>query len=202
MLLIRLMIAGLLLLSLAGCKDLLGKPLGGTGAPAAAIKIDGLWVSEAEQAQLQIAPTKQAEVYQFRLQEPGKLTMGQFVVSYFKRRMVFNIDLASVRVNGLPVVSDSAKAYMMIGAMFDDEELLLAPADMERFQQLFAQYFYAAPIQTDTLCNKENELCTYGFAAGNLLVSKRMKKFNDDFLKKYSVIFPRQKRVAFSLVGA
>jgi hypothetical protein len=94
-------------------------------------------------------------------------------------------------------VSDSSQAFLMVGAVCDDEQLILAPADMAKFQKHFAKYFFASPIPA-TLCKKGNELCTANFSDGNLLHAKRMKKFNDELLKKYRTVFPSKNRVAFN----
>jgi hypothetical protein len=124
------------------------------------------------------------------------------VVSYFKRKRVLNIDLASVKVNGAPVVTDSSQAFLMVDATVDDEQLLLTPADMDKFEKHFAQYFFASPIQTEAVCKKDNELCTSTFSSGNVLISKRLRKFNDELIKKYRTVFPYKKRVVFNAVSA
>jgi hypothetical protein len=71
------------------------------------------------------------------------------------------------------------------------------PADMDKFEKHFAKYFFASSISA-TLCKKGNELCTANFSDGNLLHAKRMKKFNDELLKKYRTVFPSKNRVAFN----
>ena len=195
--LVKLSVFVLLMFSLVACKDVLDKPLGGMGAPSSMEPLEGSWVSEEDGSQLDILNTAKADWYGFKYQEQGKETAGRFMVSYFERKRVLNIDLASVQVNGVPLVSDSSQAFLMVGAVFDDEQLILAPADMAKFQKHFAKYFFASPIPA-TLCKKGNELCTANFSDGNLLHAKRMKKFNDELLKKYRTVFPSKNRVAFN----
>lgn len=201
-LLIKLVIPVLLMFSLAACKDVLNKPLGGMEAPASIEQLDGSWVAEEGGARLDILKTSKIDWYGFTYQEQGKQTEGRFVVSYFKRKRVLNIDLASVKVNGAPVVRDSSQAFLMVDAAVDDEQLLLTPADMDKFEKHFSSYFFASPIQLEGLCKKDNELCTSTFSSGNVLMSKRIKKFNDEFLKKYRTVFPYKKQVVFNSVNA
>lgn len=200
-LLIKLVVPVLLMFSLAACKDILNKPLGGMDAPGTMEQLDGSWVAEKGGARLDILKTNKNDWYAFKYQEQGKQTEGRFVVSYFKRKRVLNIDLASVKVNGTSVVRDSSQAFLMVDAAVDDEQLLLTPADMDKFEKHFAQYFFASPIQAEALCQKDNKLCTSTFSSGNVLISKRMKKFNDELIKKYRTVFPYKKRVMFNLVN-
>ena len=192
----------LLMLSLVACKDILDKPLSGTDAPDSVVQMEGSWVSETDGSTLDIFKTSKADWFEFKFQEQDKQTVGRFAVSHFKWKRVLNIDLASVQVNGKPVVRDSSQAFLMVGAITDNEQLILVPADMDKFEKHFAQFFFASPIQTETLCKKDNELCTSNFSAGNVLYSKRMKKFNDEFLKKYRTVFPSKNQVVFSSVKA
>ncbi|HEY0893838.1 MAG TPA: hypothetical protein VGE32_12335 [Cellvibrio sp.] len=197
-LLMKAVVPVLLIFSLAACKDVLNKPLGGMEAPASMEQLDGSWVAEEGGARLDILKTSTTDWYGFSYQEQGKQMEGRFVVAYFKRKRVLNIDLASVKVNGVPVVKDSSQAFLMVDATVDDEQLLLTPADMDKFEKHFAQYFFASPIQVEGLCKKDNELCTSTFSSGNVLISKRMRKFNDELIKKYRTVFPYKKQVVFN----
>jgi len=196
-LLMKLTVFVLLVFSLVACKDVLDKPLSGMEAPTSVVPIEGSWVSEVDGSRLDILNTPKADWYEFKYQEQGKQTAGRFVVSYFERKRVLNIDLASVKVNGMSLVSDTSQTFLMVGAVFDGEQLILAPADMDKFEKHFAQYFFASP-KPATLCKKGNELCTTNFSTGNVLHSKRMKKFNDELTKKYRTVFPSKNRVVFN----
>lgn len=202
MLLMRLFVPVLVMFLFTACKDVLNRPLTGMGAPASLEQLDGSWVAEEGGAQLAIVSTNKADWYGFTYREQGKQTEGRFVVSYFKRKRVLNIDLASVKINNTPLVRDSSQAFLMVDAVIDDEQLLLTPADMGKFEKYFAQYFFASPIQAEALCKKDNELCTTTFSSGNVLISKRMRKFNDELIKKYRTVFPYKKQVVFNAVGA
>lgn len=201
MLSMKLVIAVLIMFLLTACNDVLNKPLGGMNAPASLEQLEGSWIAEEGGAQLSIVSTNKTDWYGFTYREQGKQTEGRFVVSYFKRKRVLNIDLASVKVNGAPVVRESSQAFLMADAAVDDGQLLLTPADMDKFEKHFAQYFFASPIQAEALCKKDNELCTTTFASGNVLISKRMRKFNDELIKKYRAVFPYKKQVVFNAVS-
>lgn len=195
--LLKLAVSILLIFSLSACNDVINKPLSGMGAPNSPEPMDGNWISEADGSRLDITKTSKVDWYDFKYQEKDKQTIGKFAVSYFKQRRVLNIDLASVRVNDQPVVTESSQAFLIVGALIDDDELTIIPADMDKFEQNFSKYFFASPIQTEALCKKDNQLCTSNFSGGNVLLSKRMKKFNDDLLKKYRVVFPSKGEVVF-----
>lgn len=202
MLSMKLVIAVLVMFLLTACNDVLNKPLGSMDAPASLEQLEGSWVAEEGGAQLAIVSTNKTDWYGFTYREQGKQTEGRFVVSYFKRKRVLNIDLVSVKVNGVPVVRDSSQAFLMVDAAVDDEQLLLTPADMDKFEKHFAQYFFASPIQAEALCQKDNELCTSTFSSGNVLISKRLRKFNDELIKKYRTVFPSKKQVVFNAARA
>lgn len=202
MLLMRLFVPVLVMFFLTACKDVLNRPLAGMDAPASLEQLDGNWVAEEGGVQLTIVSTNKADWYGFTYREQGKKTEGHFVVSYFKRKRVLNIDLASVKVNGAPVVRESSQAFLMVDAVIDDEQLLLTPADMDKFEKHFSKYFFASPIQAEALCKKDNELCSSTFASGNVLISKRMSKFDDELIKKYRAVFPYKKQVVFNAVSA
>lgn len=201
MLSMKLVIAVLIMFLLTACNDVLNKPLGGMNAPASLEQLEGSWIAEEGGAQLSIVSTNKTDWYGFTYREQGKQTEGRFVVSYFKRKRVLNINLASVRVNGAPVVRESSQVFLMADAAVDDGQLLLTPADMDKFEKHFAQYFFASPIQAEALCKKDNELCATTFASGNVLISKRMRKFNDELIKKYRAVFPYKKQVVFNAVS-
>jgi hypothetical protein len=200
--LLKLVVSVLLVFSLSACNDVLNKPLSGMAVPSSAEPMDGKWMSETGGSRLDIATTSKADWYDFKFEEKDKLTIGRFTVSYFKQRRVLSIDLASVKVNDQPVVVDSSQAFLIVGALVDDGELIIIPADMDKFEKYFSQYFFATPIKAEALCRKDNQLCASSFSDGNLLLAKRSKKFNDDFYKKYHDIFPGKKKVVFKLAKA
>jgi hypothetical protein len=185
------------LLSLMGCKDILNKPLASMDRPTNPGSLEGGWVAKSQDEQLDIIQTNEQDWYQFTWQQNGKITEGRFVVAYFKYKRVLNIDLASLKVNGNPVVDESQSAYVLVGAYLDNNELELAPADMGQFEKHFSKYFFASPITAANLCLDQNPECAAAFTSGNLLISKRMKKFNDDFLKKYRNVFPNRQKVLY-----
>lgn len=193
----KLLLIVLTLVSLTACKDLLSKPLASSTVPDSPKPLVGDWLSEDGSKRLNISKGGSQDWYQFRYQEGDKKTEGRFVVSYFNQRMVFNVNLASVRINNRPVINTDMPLYLLVGAMVDAENLQLAPAQMDKFEKHFANYFYASPMDTKVLCKQALETCAENFAAGNMLLSKRMRKFNDEFTKKYRTIFPRREQVAF-----
>ena len=195
--LLKLTVSILLIFSLIACNDVLNKPLNGMGAPKSAKSMEGKWFSEADGARLDIRKTSKADWFEFTLQEKDKQTVGHFAVSYFKQRRVLNIDLASVRVNDQSVVTDTSQIFLIVGALVDDDELIITPADMDKFEKNFSNYFFATPIQIKSVCKKGDEVCKSHFSDNNVLLSKRMKKFNDDFLNKYRSVFPSKNQVVF-----
>lgn len=196
----KIILVACLLLSLSACKDLLSKPLASAHVPESPRVLDGSWLSKDGSKRLAINKTAEQGVYQFRYQEGAKTTEGRFVVSYFKARMVFNVDLSTVRINEQLLMNSETPIYMLFGAQADDKELRLTPAQMDKFERNFANYFFATPINSNALCEKTQELCTTHFSSGNVLLSKRMRKFNDEFVKKYRTVFPGKEQVIFKRV--
>lgn len=197
---LKMLFAVVVFLSLTACKDLLSKPLASTRVPESPKVLNGNWLSEDGTKRLAITKEGTQEWYNFSYQEGAKKTQGRFIVTYFKARMVFNVDLSSVRIDEHPVVNSEAPVYMLFGAIENDGDLGVTPAAMDKFEQHFAKYFFASPMNIKDLCDQTLELCTASFTSGNLLFSKRMRKFNDEFLKKYRTIFPNKKQVTFKRV--
>ncbi|WP_151058356.1 hypothetical protein [Cellvibrio sp. KY-YJ-3] len=176
----------------------MSKPLASANVPDTPRPVAGDWLSEDGSKQLSITKAGNQGWYSFRYTEEAKKTEGRFVVSYFKQRMVFNVDLVSVRINGRPVVNSETPVYMLFGAAVNNENLRVSPAQMDKFEQHFADYFFASPMNTKNLCSQTLELCAASFTSGNLLLSKRMRKFNDEFMKKFRTIFPSKNQVVFN----
>ena len=185
------------ILSFVGCKDVLTKPLTTLDRPNSPESLEGVWVAQSSDEQLEIRKTNQADWYQFKWQQKERITEGRFVVAYFSRKQVLNIDLTSVRVDGQSVVTESQSAFLLVGAFLDSEEMRLVPADMKRFEQHFAKYFYASPIIVGDLCANKNPECMTSFDAGKMLIAKRSRKFNDDFVKQFRSIFPRKQQIIY-----
>ena len=200
--LIKLVISVVLVFSLSACNDVLNKPLSGTDTISSPKPLEGSWKGVESDVRLDVVKTNKADWYEFTYQEQGKKTEGRFVVSHFKRKRVLNIDLASIKINSIPLVVDTTQAFLIVDANVDGEQLRLTPANMDKFEKFFSSYFFATPIQTKTLCQKDNELCASNFSSGNVLLSKRMKKFNDEFIKKYRTVFPAKSRVVFTSIAA
>jgi hypothetical protein len=199
--LFKILFAVVVLLALTACKDLLSKPLANGSVPESPKLLTGNWLSEDGTTRLAITKAGNQGWYNFSYQESSKKTEGRFIVSYFKHRMVFNVDLASVRIDERQIVNSETPVYMLFGAVTDgDDDLRVTPAQMDKFEKLFAKYFFASPMNTKALCNQTLELCTTSFTSGNLLLSKRMRKFNDEFINKFRTIFPSKNQVIFKRV--
>lgn len=189
--------AMLVLLALAGCKDLLNKPLQGDDADASRYSLTGSWVAEEKATRLELRTTDKADWYQFVVREPNRLIEGRLMVASFKRKLALSVDVASVKLNGEPLVRGDKQGYFLIGAYYDEDELRLTPASKEKFERNFADYFFAAPIETASFCARTNQTCKDTFSEGNLLYSKNRRKFNEDFVKHFRTVFPRRDSVVF-----
>lgn len=189
-------------LSLSGCKDLLNKPLEGDEQDLSRYAIEGNWVAEAKNARLELKKTDKAGWYLFNLHEPDRTIEGKVMVGGFKRKLALSIDLVSLKINGEHLVRDDKQGYFLIGAYFSDDELRIAPADMEKFERNFSDYFFAAPIETASFCIKTSTTCKDTFTSGNTLFSKNRRKFNADFVKHFRTVFPRSDSVVFVPVAS
>lgn len=186
-----------MLLALVGCKDLLNKPLQGDEADASRYPLTGSWVAEEKATRVEFKKTDKADWYRFVVREPNRLIEGRLMVASFKRKLALSVDITSVRLNGEPLVRDDKQGYFLIGAYYDEDELRIAPASMDKFERNFADYFFATPIETASFCARTNQTCKDTFAKGNLLYSKNRRKFNEDFIKHFRTVFPRRDSVVF-----
>lgn len=185
-------------LLLAGCKDLLNKPLEGESADRARYALAGNWVSAARDIHLSLSKTNQEDWYKFVSKEPNRVMEGRVKVAYFKRKIALSVDASSLRINGELLIREDRQGYFLVGMYYEEDELRIVPADMERFEHNYADYFFAAPISVATFCARENTVCKDTFASGNLLLSKNRRKFNQDFIKHFRTIFPRRESVVFT----
>lgn len=184
-------------LLLGGCKDLLNKPLVGDEEDLSRYAIAGNWVGEDKDIRLELKKTDKSDWYQFTVREPERLVEGKVKLAGFKRKLALSVDMASLRINGEPLVRDDKQAYFLVGAYYDDDELRITPADMSKFEHNFSDYFFAVPIETAAFCIKGNESCKKTFTSGNLLVSKNRRKFNEDLVKRFRTVFPRGDSIIF-----
>lgn len=184
-------------LLLGGCKDVLNKPLEGQEDDLSRYVFVGNWVAEDKNIRLELKKADKSGWYQFTVQEPERLVEGKVKVAGFKRKLAVSVEMASLRVNGEPLVRDDKQAYFLVGVYYDDDELRIAPADMGKFERNFSDYFFAVPIETAAFCIRGNENCKKTFTSGNLLVSKNRRKFNEDFVKHFRTVFPRSESIVF-----
>ncbi len=189
--------AVVVLLALVGCKDLLNKPLQGDDADASRYPLTGNWVADEKAIRLEFKKTDKADWYQFVVREPNRSIEGKLMVASFKRKLALSVDVASVKLNGEPLVRNDNQGYFLIGAYYEEDEIRLVPVSIEKFERNFADYFFAAPIETASFCERTNQTCKETFSEGNLLYSKNRRKFNEDFVKHFRTIFPRRDSVAF-----
>lgn len=182
---------------LGGCKDLLNTPLEGSDDDLSRYVIEGSWFAEATKAHLELKKADKPGWYSFSLKEPEKLIEGKVMVAGFKRKFALSIEMSSLRINGEPLTREDKQAYFLVGAYFNDEELRIAPANMEKFERNFSDYFFATPIETASLCVKTSASCKTTFASGNILFSKNRRKFQEDFVKHFRTVFPRRDSVVF-----
>lgn len=192
------LVAVVFVLLLGGCKDLLNKPLEGQEDDLSRYAIAGKWVAEEKDIQLALNKTDKPGWYQFTVREPDRLVEGKFMIAGFKHRLAVSVEMASLRINGEPLIRDDKQAYFLVGAYYSDDELRVVPADMGKFEHNFSDYFFAIPIETAAFCIRGNENCKKTFTSGNLLVSKNRRKFNDDFVKRFRTIFPRGDSIVFT----
>lgn len=193
---LRWLVGIVFVLLLGGCKDLLNKPLDGE-EDLSRYAIAGNWVGEDKDIRLELKKTDKSDWYQFTVREPGRLVEGKVKLAGFKRKLALSVEMASLRINGEPLVRDDKQAYFLVGAYYDDDELRIAPADMSKFEHNFSDYFFAVPIETAAFCIRGNESCKKTFTSGNLLVSKNRRKFNDDLVKRFRTVFPRGDSIVF-----
>lgn len=185
-------------LLLSGCKDLLNKPLEGEAVDRTRYALAGNWESAAKGIHLSLSKTNQEDWYKFAITEPNRAIEGRLKIAYFKRKLALSVDAVSLRINGEPLIREDRQGYFLVGMYYDEDELRIVPADMEKFERKYAECFFAAPIDLASFCPRNNPVCKDTFASGNVLLSRNRRQFNQDFIKHFRTIFPRRKSVIFT----
>lgn len=176
---------------LGGCKDLLNAPLKGDETNASKYQLAGKWIEKGKGTQLELKKMQEPDWFQFVVREPDRLIEGKLMVAYFKRKLALSVDVASLTINGEPLVREGRQGYFLVGTYYNHEELRIVPVNIEKFERNFAEYYFATPIETASFCSRTNATCKSTFASGNLLLSKNRSKFNKDFVRYFRTVFPR-----------
>ena len=187
---------------LAGCYDLVNQPLGGLGGEKAIFSVAGKWVEKEKNYTLEIDQTDESDEFTFVFSENGKIWKGLVEAAYYERKVVLNLDLASLTLNGEKVIQPSEPMYMLIGLYFKKDKLHLIPADMQKFKELLAEHFYATAVKTLRSCVGGNEVCKQHFSENYVLSPSRSNKFDQKFSRNFLRIFPTDKAVVFEPLEA
>lgn len=182
---------------LTGCYDLVNQPLGGLGGEKAVFSIAGKWIEKDNNHRLEIDETDESDEFTFVYNENGKIWEGLVEASYYERKVVLNLDLASLTLNGNKLIQPSEPMYLLIGIYFKGDKLHVIPADMQKFKQLLAEHFYATPVKTLRSCVGANEVCKQHFSDNYVLSPSQSKKFDQKFEKNFMRIFPGDKATIF-----
>lgn len=196
-----------LLLALASCKNLMETPLLGTGKPANAATLSGAWksIGAQEQVMFEIEPQGDEGWYAFSFQENSKHVTGRLSVGYLEDRLILNIDLKSLAAEGSEVFNLSAARFLMVGAIFLEGKLIIAPVNMEVFEERMAAYLDAAPKDFSGNCGplKEdkptaNNFCHRFWSSVKVITLTESEAFHRAFLSNYDDIFPIDDAVTFA----
>jgi hypothetical protein len=192
----KLLLSGFLII-LTGCYDLVSQPLGGMGGENAIFSIEGNWVEKSKNHSLEIMATDESDEFTFTYNENGKIWKGLVEAAYYEKRVVLNLDLASLTLNGDKLIQPSETMYLLIGLYFRGDKLYLIPADMQKFKKIMSEHFFAAPIKEARSCVANNEICKQHFSNGYLLSPSKSKKFDEKFHKSFPKIFPSDQAIIF-----
>jgi hypothetical protein len=193
----KFLLLGLLATLLAGCYDLVNQPLGGLGGEKAIFSIAGKWVEKEKNQTLEINETDESDEFTFVFNENGKVWKGLVEAAYYEKKVVLNLDLVSLSLNGEKLIQPSEPMYLLIGIYFKGDKLHVIPADMQKFKQLLAEHFYATPVKTLRSCVGANEVCKQHFSDNYVLSPSQSKKFDQKFEKNFMRIFPGDKATIF-----
>jgi hypothetical protein len=182
---------------LVGCYDLVNQPLGGLGGEKAVFSIAGQWIEKDNNHRLEIDETDESDEFTFVYSENGKIWKGLVEASYYEKKVVLNLDLASLTLNGDKLIQPSEPMYLLIGIYFRGDKLHVIPADMQKFKQHLAEHFYATPVKSLRSCGANNDICKQHFSHNYVLSPSQSKKFDQKFEKNFMRIFPADKATIF-----
>lgn len=191
------LISGLSLF-LFGCYDVINQPLSGRGGEEAIFSIAGNWVEKDKKTTLKIMETSSADQFTFSYEENGKVWKGVVEASYYGEKVALNLDLLSLTLDDKKLIWADEPLFLLIGAYFKTDDLYIIEADMKIFRKVLAKYFYANTFLVDKFCiANQGDLCKKSFAEKYVLSPKNNEKFNYDFNRGFSKIFPKAKALVF-----
>ncbi len=184
-------------LLLGGCKDLLNAPLKGDGKSTTKYQLAGTWIEEGKGTQLELKKMPEPDWFQFVMREPDRMIEGKLMVAAFKYKLALSVDVASLTINGEPLVREGKQGYFLVGAYYSDDELRIVPVNARKFERNFADYYFATPIDPASFCPRTNAMCKNTFTGGHVLSPKNRRKFNEDFERYFRTVFPRSDSAVF-----
>jgi len=186
--------------ALSGCYDLINRPLSGVGGDKAIFSIAGQWLEKNGTNSLEILETSEPDEFIFSYTENGNLWKGKVETSYYGENVALNLDMLSLTLNGDKLVVPNEPLYLLLGLKKKGNKIEIIKADMNKFKKVFAKYFYATLLDSHKACVGNKEPCKTALSGNYVLSPARTKKFNYDFGRAFSSIFPRNNAVTFELV--
>jgi hypothetical protein len=177
--------------------DLLTQTLSGQGGEAAIFSIAGHWVDEENQLDLRLTETREKDEFLFTYSENQNIWKGLLETSYYDTRVVLQVDLSKLTLNGEPVVQMSLPVYLLFGATKNKKELSVSPLHQEKFRKLLGKHFYAATVEGKCLLLLEK--CQAEIKKHFMLSPKNTKDMNKDFSRRFRSVFDVKAATIFKL---
>lgn len=195
------LLLSLISFSLLGCYDVINRPLSGKGGESAIFSIAGNWLEKEKKTSLKIMETSAADQFSFIYEENGQVWKGEVETSYYGEKVVLNLDLLTLTLNDKKLIWADEPLFLLVGAYFKNHDLYIIEADMKKFRKTLSKYFYANLFETGKFCvANQGDLCKKSFTDKYVLSPKNSEKFNHDFDRGFSKIFPKNNALIFESI--
>lgn len=185
---VKFFVVACLIQPLSGYCDLLTQTLSGKGGENAIFSIAGTWYEEKENSRLELIETQEADEFLFNYTENQNLWKGVLETSYYEKRVVLQVDISKLTLNGKPVILLEQPVYLLFGAIKKDEELLISALDQEKFRKSLGKHFYASDVEGR--CTDVVDRCKAEIKQHFMLSPKNTKDMNKDFSNRFKLVFP------------
>lgn len=195
-----------LALFLSSCKDVIDRPLVMSDAQSDLSSLKGEWVSESESEKLHmvLSQKNQNDLFEVELKYDSSLVYGLLKISRFEENYILNVDLSSISYDGVGVFEGLGSRYVLLGAYFDRDKLVVVPADMDVFLEKFNKYYElksekikgnCASIETDRPL--KTNICRSFLSGVNVVSLGAYGDFHEDLMSSYKHIFPMDDALFF-----
>lgn len=187
------------LVAIASCKSVVEKPLVGSTNSADVLGISGKWIAAdvKEAIAVEIKGQESDGWYDFSFTENDQRIVGEFRVGYFADKLIFNVNVASLVSSETTIFELSEPQFLLLGAHFLDDKLVIVSAKMDVFEERFTEYFEGKPRKLTNRCavskgenSSKDGSCRVLTSASKVIALTETTDFQRMFIDNYDDVFP------------